>query len=174
MTERSGTLGLEAAASSNPSVEPAEPSASVGVLNVVAVAPLEAANIAPLATVRPPTPAPPEPSTSVPADTDTGPANAIGAESVRRPLPALTSEPLPETAPAITTEPVRSKASVAPEATAISPASEPADPPLPIWRVPADTVVPPVKSLSVATTARPVPVFASRPAPVIRPGPVNV
>ena len=140
----SGTEGFDATASSKPSVEPAAPSASVGVEKVVAVAPLEAAKVAPPATVTPPTPVLPEPSTSVPAETDTGPAKAIGAERTTRPAPAFTIAPLPLTTPVIMTLPVRSKASVAPEATVMAPASEPAEPPLPSCSVPADTVVPPV------------------------------
>ncbi len=64
--------------------------------------------------------------------------------SVSVPGPACVSPPAPETVPPNETVPLRSKASVAPDATATSPTIEPPAPPLPICSVPWVTVVLPV------------------------------
>ena len=172
VTLSSGTTGLVFDARSKRRSEASVPSVRVGVEKVVSAPELTIANDAPLPTVtlaaaakglRP----------SVPDETVIGPANVWEPRMSTRPGPAFTSDPEPDRAPATVNRPARLNSSEAPEATAIAPARPPDAPPAPIRSVPAETVVPPVASLSVAITAVPLPVFTRLPLPVIRPRPVN-
>ena len=148
------------------------PSVSVGVEKVVSEPELTIANDAPLPTATPDAAAKGL-RPSVPDDTVVGPANVWPPMMSTRPGPAFTSDPEPERAPATVRRPARLNSSEALVAIVVEPARPPDAPPAPIRRVPAETVVPPVESLSVAIVAVPTPVFTRLPLPVIRPGPAN-
>ena len=143
VTERSGTVGLTEAASSNRRSDAVVPSESAGETRVRSDPLLITAKDAPFATVIPPA-AVKGAMPSVPAATTTGPSKEDEPVIDTRPGPAFTIPPLPEIAPAKLLVPERLNSSVAPAAIATLPASVPAEPPLPIWSVPASIVVPPV------------------------------
>ena len=97
VTLMSGTVGMPASASVNPSFEPA-PSESVGSVSVVVVAWLTTEKAAPAETA-PPATALKGIEPSVPEDTVNEPCMPLTPVKSRVPGPALASGPLPDTPP---------------------------------------------------------------------------